>query len=104
MLHCSSNLAIAILPDWKREGKLYHDGRVVIFDLLVAQVSNLRDNIKVVRKMRDFFRNKSITLSFWAIFLSLILTSTAFTADKEEKKMLEEDIIKTSAGEVKNPS
>jgi len=51
--------------------------------------------------MRKFFVNESLTLSFLAILFSLFLTFTAFTEDKEEKKMLEEDIIKTSAGELK---
>jgi L-ascorbate metabolism protein UlaG (beta-lactamase superfamily) len=51
--------------------------------------------------MKEFWVNKSITISFLAILFSIVLTFAAFTEDKEEKKMLEEDIIKTSAGELK---
>jgi L-ascorbate metabolism protein UlaG (beta-lactamase superfamily) len=51
--------------------------------------------------MKEFLVNKSITLSFLVILFSIVLTFTAFTEDKEEKKMLKEDIIKTSAGELK---
>jgi L-ascorbate metabolism protein UlaG (beta-lactamase superfamily) len=51
--------------------------------------------------MRKFFVNESITLSFFAILFSIVLTFAAFTEDKEEKKMFKEDIIKTSAGELK---
>ena len=32
--------------------------------------------------MRKFFMNESITLSFWAILFSLVLTFAAFTEDE----------------------
>lgn len=51
--------------------------------------------------MRNFGVNENLTFSFFAIIFSLVLTFAGFTEEKEGEKMFEEDIIKTSDGELK---